>query len=123
VLAMPQTHPPHTTLAAHTLDVASVQVYGCVEEKFDRVDSFTMYGQISWQGTLMLYCATEKAPTGEPFAGAPIGQSGIPGQMWTFIFSTTERTIDVRPVQLAPKHLNSVRDLKTLMPEADSPNT
>lgn len=108
---------------AHTLDVASEEVYVRVEEKLHRVDDFTIYGQISWQRKPMLYCVMEKVPTGEPFAGALIGQSGIPGQMWAFIVSTKERTIQVTGVQLAKKHLNSIRDLKLALPEDNSSNS
>ncbi|VBA60548.1 hypothetical protein LAUMK191_05576 [Mycobacterium attenuatum] len=101
---------------AHTLDVANEEVYVRTDEKLHRVDDFTIYGQISWQRRPMYYCVMEKVPTGEPFAGALVAQSPIPGQMWAFILSTTDRTIQVTGVALAKKHLNSIRKLKLALP-------
>jgi hypothetical protein len=105
---------------AHTLDVASDDVYLLVEDKPYRIDTLTIYGHLRWRFEPMRYYIMEKIPTGEPFAGALIGQSGVPGQMHAVILSAKDRTMDIRFVQLEDKHLNAIRRLKLILPEDDS---
>ena len=98
---------------AHTLEIAVDEVYVRVAEALHRVETLTVAGQLKWEHSQLLYCVMEKVPTSEPFAGALIGQTGVPGQMTAVIVSAKEdRMISIRQVQLDRKHLHSIRDLK-----------
>lgn len=98
---------------AHTLDIASDEVYiRASDQKLHRVDTFTLYGQLKWESQTVLYNLMEKVPTGEVFAGAVVGLCDVPGRMWATVFPAEGRTLDITRVQLEPKHLNSIRDLK-----------
>lgn len=97
---------------AHTLDVAGDEVYVKVEGKLYRVDNCTIHGDLAWELRPLEYYVMEKVPSGEPFAGALIAQSGIPGDMEAVIFSGKDRSFQTRSVQLNEKQQNRIHKLK-----------
>jgi hypothetical protein len=108
---------------AHTLDVASDEVYvRAADNGLHRVDTFTLYGQLKWERGTVFHRVMERVPTGELFAGAIVAPSDVPGRMWAIIFPADCRTLDIRQVQLEPKHLNSIRELKLARPEDNPAN-
>lgn len=62
-------------------------------------------------------CPHRCVPTGEIFAGAVVALSDVPGCMWAIVLPAEGRSLGITRVQLEPKHLNSIRELK-LAPDA-----
>jgi len=99
---------PHT----HTLDVQGDDVYVNTGDGICRVDSVTINGYLQWQrGSEPLYYVMDEMPANEAFAGALIAPGKREGQMTALVFSPRTRDIGIHFVQLAEKHLNSIREL------------
>jgi hypothetical protein len=107
---------------AHTLDVASDEVYiRTPEETLHHVKAVTISGRLFWERSDFLYCAMEKVPTGEMFASAMVATNPIPGRMWAIIVPTKGRTLDIRSVQLPREQINILKNLELTRPKQHSP--
>ncbi|MGV0041672.1 hypothetical protein [Mycobacterium colombiense] len=101
---------------SHTLDVRADGVYLGTGSGLHPTDTCTIYGQLSWQFRPILHYVMEKVQTGEPFAGALIAQTGVPGEMVALILSGKDRTFHEAHVELTPRQLNRIHKLRLAMP-------
>lgn len=101
---------PHS----HTLEVSNDAVYLKVDTVLCRIDRVTISGFLQWQRSAdrNLFYLIEGVPDGEAFAGAAISSSDSSSEMTALFFSPSTRDIDIRKIQLAKKHQNSIRNLK-----------
>jgi len=101
---------PHS----HTLEVSNDAVFLKIDSVLCRIDRVTISGCLQWQRSpgQNLFYVIEGVPDGEAFAGAVISNSDSSSEMTALFFSPSTRDIDVRKIQLAKKHRNSIRNLK-----------
>ncbi|WP_213941856.1 hypothetical protein [Pseudomonas sp. dw_612] len=106
---------PHS----HTLDVTNDEVFLGIEPGVCRIDLVTISGHLQWQRNTSqaLYYVIDHIPSGEAFAGAVISSPQGDGTMTALVFSPITRAIDIRPIRLAKKHQNSIRNLKLKLSE------
>ncbi|OBH87973.1 hypothetical protein A5681_01350 [Mycobacterium scrofulaceum] len=105
---------------AHTLDTTNDGIYTRASDgNLYLINNFTLHGQLKWERQQVLHVAMQKVPTGEIFAGAVVGLSDVPGQMWAIVLPAEGRTLHFTRVQLERKHLNSIRELTIARQERD----
>lgn len=101
---------PHS----HTLEVSNDEVFIKVDSLLCRIDRVTITGFLQWQRSTgqNLFYIIEGVPDGEAFAGAVISSSDSSSELTALFLSPSTRDIDIRQIQLAKKHQNTIRNLK-----------